>query len=206
MRRLEAKRVCKLADGRYNGRNVQKMVCHILEVGWKGDAITLLNVSFQDIVHQVGYILPFALDEHQLRKSTLLHVLVESFPAMRNAFCRKVLGIYIFYLAVFLERERKKGNLTTSSSQMGSQVVAEKFGVATCQHNVHLGSEQSIDKQRPTFHVLYLIQEDVMEVTINLVEHFQDVVELISLQSCKTLIVKIHIGEWFFCVLQYLKA
>ena len=46
----------------------------------------------------------------------------------------------------------------------------------------------------PTFHVLYLGEQEVIKIAVNLVEDFQDIVELIGLQIDQPFIVEIGIG------------
>ena len=58
----------------------------------------------------------------------------------------------------------------------------------------------------PAFHVLYLIEQEIIEITINLVENFQDVVQLVGLQIDQPLIVKIGIGVFHAHTLQRLIA
>src|SRR3712207_9125351 len=65
---------------------------------------------------------------------------------------------------------------------------------------------KSVDKQGPFINVLNFIKEDIPEFSIYLIKNFQNVVQLISTESGKTLIVKIDIGKLYFCAGKCLKT
>jgi hypothetical protein len=60
---------------------------------------------------------------------------------------------------------------------------------------MHTSSEKSIDKEMPTFHVLRFIHEKILEITINLIQYQQNIVQVIGGYIQKTLIVEVDIGK-----------
>ena len=44
---------------------------------------------------------------------------------------------------------------------MRGQLAAEQFGIGTCDDNMHLLSQHTIDEQMPSHDILYLIEEKI---------------------------------------------
>ena len=60
---------------------------------------------------------------------------------------------------------------------------------------MHLVSEKPVHKQRPAFDILNLIKKNVLKRAIYLIQHLQHIIQLRSIKTVKTLIVKIRISE-----------
>ena len=58
----------------------------------------------------------------------------------------------------------------------------------------------------PPFHVLYLVQKQIIKIAINLVKHFKNVVQLTCINANKTLIIKISVGIPYPCAFECLIA
>ena len=66
---------------------------------------------------------------------------------------------------------------------MRGQLAAEQFGIGTCDDNMHLLSQHTIDEQMPSHDILYLIEEKILKVAVYLVQNLQHVVQLVCLES-----------------------
>ncbi len=136
----------------------------------------------------------------------MLHIFIKCRPTQSYIFRGETFGIDSFYVTIFIKGERIKGYLATPAGKVGSEVIAQQFGITSCQHDMQPCTNQTVDKQWPTFHILYFVKEYIVEVTIYLVKNFKNIIQLNALQSYQTLIIKIDIGESLSDMLQRLKA
>ena len=187
-------------------RHIQQMVGQLLKSGLIDNLEALFDVSFQDVLYQRIDISLVVFDYQQFREAALLQVFVKGCPAEALGLGGAAVGVHLFHYAVLLEGEGVKRNLLVAAGQEGCQLAAEELGIGAGDDDVHLFPQQTVHEQMPAFHVLYLIEQEIIEITINLVENFQDVVELVGLQIDQPLIVEIGIGVFHAHTLQRLIA
>ena len=82
-----------------------------------------------------------------------------------------------------------------AAGEMCGEFPAQQFGVRPRDYDVHLFSQKAVHKQIPFRDILYFINEQVVEITVDFIQHFQHIVKVISLKMYETFIVKIDIGE-----------
>ena len=71
---------------------------------------------------------------------------------------------------------------------------------------MHSLAKHAVHEEMPALDVLYLIKEKIIEVTIYLIQYFQNVVQIFSLDFSQPLIVKVYIGIFHTSLLQCLEA
>ena len=71
---------------------------------------------------------------------------------------------------------------------------------------MNLDSQKPIHKKRPPINVLNFIKEDILEVSINLIQHLKHVIQLVCSQASQTLIIKIYISILHTCISKRLQA
>ena len=166
-----------------NGRRyVEQMVCKLLESRLVGNLVSLFNVTFQDVLDKRADIAFAIVNGQQFRKSTLLQIFVEGRPAESFCLCSTPICIHLFHLAELLEGKRIKRYLLVTTGKMRGQLAAEQLSIGTRDDDVHLLSEHTVHKQVPAFHILYLVEKQVLEVAINLIQNFKDIVQLVCLK------------------------
>ena len=71
---------------------------------------------------------------------------------------------------------------------------------------MHFLSQQPIDKKMPTLHILYFIQKQIGKISLNLVEDFEQIIQLGCLHVCQPFVIKINVGKFHTTMMQGLIA
>jgi len=206
MLRFEMEESCQVGGDNDGRRHIQQMVRQLLEGGFVDNLEAFLDVPFQDILYQRIDISLVVFDDQQFREAALFHVVVKGGPAEAFGLGGAAVGVHLLHYAILLEREGVKGNLFVASGQEGCQLAAEELGIGAGDDDVHLLAKQAVHEQMPAFYILYLVEQKIIEIAVDLVENFQDVVELVGLEIYQTLIVEIGIGIFDAHTLQRLIA
>ncbi len=76
----------------------------------------------------------------------MLHIFIKCRPTQSYIFRGETFGIDSFYVTIFIKGERIKGYFATPAGKMGSKVIAQQFGITSCQHDMQPCTKQTVDK------------------------------------------------------------
>ena len=108
MFRLEMEQISQVSSDNDGRRYVQEVMGKVLKCSLIGDLVSLLDVAFQDVVHQCAHVVSVVVYHQQLWETALLQILVESSPAKCLCFRGATFCIHLLHHAELLERERIK--------------------------------------------------------------------------------------------------
>ena len=185
----------KVFDDNHGGCHIQQVMRKLLEGCLVGYLIALLDVAFQDVVHEGAHIAFVVLDGQQLGEATLFQIVIKGRPAESFSLGGTTHGIHLFHNTELIERERIKGNLLVAAREVRGQLTTEQLGVGASDNHVHLLPKHTVHEEVPAVDVLYFVKEEVLEVAINLIEHLQHIVQLFCLDVGQPLVVEVDVGK-----------
>ena len=80
--------------------------------------IPLLNITFENVIHQISDIQLIVDYRQHFRKSPLLHILIKSCPSESLRLCAPTLGINMMHRTVFGKGEGEKWDLLVAAREM----------------------------------------------------------------------------------------
>ena len=127
-------------------------------------AITLLDVLGDNGVNETLYIGPLVADVAELRKTAAGEIVGKGSLEAGLGFGRYAAGVDAVVVTVFCEGKGIEPDFVVASGQMGGQFAAEQFCVGSGDKDVEAGSQQTIDKEMPAFDILYLVEENIIDI------------------------------------------
>ena len=189
-----------------NRSHIEQMMSQLLEGGLIGYLETLFDISLQNIAYQILHIIMVFADNEQFRKSSLFQIMIKGCSPERLYLGSHSFRIHLFHQTILIKGEWKQRYLLAAPREMSSQVAAQKYGIRTCYNDMHPPAKHAIHEKVPALDILYLVKKQIIEITIYLIQYFQNIVQIFCLYVSQPLIVKIYISVFHTCFLQCLEA
>ena len=177
--------------------DIEHVICQLVDGLFVAHLVATANVFLHDGPEQglhVGLGMKAGILQ-QFRETSMQKVFVQRMSTEPFGLGGEAVRINLMECAVFCEGKGIEPDLVVATCHVGDEVTAEQVGIAAGHNHAMVLAEQTIDKQRPCLHILYLVEEQVGEGTINLIKRLQQGVEVGRLNAGKAFVVEVDVCE-----------